>query len=396
MIKQLTRILFEKDENGRSHYRWVIFAIIAVAAIPAIRPVSRWIYTHWVFTYETEFVKRGLIGEVLQLTGIPPSYLIVTIISFLIAGLVVLMLLYVFIKPWSKENFSSDPAGLFFLMAATSSATIPHFLYNIGRFDHILYIFFFICIWFIFKQNRLAAALVFTALSAVALFIHEAYFFILLPLLIVFWFYKDPGTIGFNIARVGIIAGIVLLTWYIGTYGRIYGMEFDDKLAWLESIYGYRIVDSSVAVLFRGLPENLEFSAYWMLRPHMAFHTVFFLIVFSPMFFLCWKLTSHDYLNMFKSAESRNRSLIYLACFSPMLLTPLGFDFFRWWALSFTNLLISFVLLSQNAAYRTQLLSKISEYKYLVILVIAISLVFGMLGNSFSFQWASQIWPLYR
>ena len=73
--------------------------IILIAVYRSFNRVCNWKFTHWVFNYQDEFVKRGLPGEMLRLAGLEVTYDLVSVISTVLVFILLCVMVYIYSLP---------------------------------------------------------------------------------------------------------------------------------------------------------------------------------------------------------------------------------------------------------------------------------------------------------
>lgn len=370
-----------------------LFVILGVLYVVASRPVLDFNYTHWLFNFEHEFLKRALIGELFRLSGIKPTFLVVNIAAYLVTVITAFTLLYVFLKPLVKEgNPQNHWLILFFILAASHSASVQHFVFDNGRFDHFLVLITLFLMYAVKEFPRIWALIVFLVFNLVALLIHEAHFFMFLPLICAWWIYCDRGGTGFNVIRIISLAVLVFATWAISYYGRVYTMPYDVFIGLLQQEFGEMATLASLAVLYRGFSGNIEYNAYWLFTDRILFNFVIFSFIISPTYVLFHRINKALYCVYTDTSEKIVFVVLMLSCLAPLGLLLFGFDVFRWFAISLTNMMIVYSLLSSNYEMRKNLIECLKSNVFLILIIISLSLIFGALGNSWSFRWVFSIW----
>ncbi|WP_139312426.1 hypothetical protein [Chromohalobacter japonicus] len=346
--------------------------------------LSDWNYTHYLFNYDDGFVKRGVVGDVLKTLVGHVSYDLVNFISYVsLGGLCFLFLLFV-----SKAYVDhGGRLGAFLLMvfAATSPATLQHFAFDVGRFDLIIYIVFLLIILsinFLAERSVYATSAVVVAGLSLSVLVHEAALFMILPLSLVFWNYIDSSRKGVVFQGVVFII-IFFMTFLVSTHGEYSALGFEDHLEALRSIYGDRVVSSSLVVIHHSsLEENINRTIRLGLSfPRLVHHgaLVFFMM---PFVYMMYKL----YMSM-RGQTGLRVKIIFIASLSPLALYPLGQDHFRWWSLSITNIILAicFIVL-RDKVVRDGVLSFLEDRVKLVSFVVLFGLVSGPLCVTESFD----------
>ncbi|WP_277811562.1 hypothetical protein [Chromohalobacter canadensis] len=346
--------------------------------------LSDWKYTHYLFNYDDGFVKRGVIGESLKTLVGYISYDLVNFVSYVsLGGLSFLFFLFVS-KPYVGYG-GRFGAFLLMIFAATSPATLQHFAFDVGRFDLIIYIVFILIVLsikFLAERSVYATFVTVVAGLSFAVLVHEAAFFMILPLTLVFWNYIDPSKKGFVFQGIS-FAAIFFMTFLVSTRGGYSALGFEDHLEVLRGVYGDRVVSSSLAVIHNSsLEENIDRTIRLGFSfPRLVHHgaLVFFMMPFA---YMMYKL----YMSIRGQADLRVK-LIFIASLSPLSLYPLGQDHFRWWSLAITNIVLSicFIVLSDKAI-RDGILSFFEDRVRLVSFVVLFGFVSGPLGVTESFD----------
>lgn len=176
--------------------------------------ISDFRFTHFLFNYEYEFLKRGFIGEMWRLSGIsinPERVALFSQSSFWALFLLMAGLFYqvVRIEPDRKVLW------LFFLLLMTHSAFMPHFYVDVGRFDTQNYLLFLLAIFLIFKlESCLLAHFLTSLLLVMMLLIHEAVFFMFFPTLalLLYFRFKSKLSVGGGVSCYCVCN---LYCWYL-------------------------------------------------------------------------------------------------------------------------------------------------------------------------------------
>lgn len=346
--------------------------------------VSNWRYTHYLFNYKDEFVKRGLIGELISLLYNNISYDLVSIFSYIVLGI----LFYLFFIFFSKLYLVYDKnPGAFSLIviAFCSPATLQHFALDVGRFDLIIYSIFILIILAInsfSNKNKLIIFIIINLSLSLSILVHEAAFFMILPLSIVFWNYANHSKKNLILQIISFLF-ILILTFFASTYGKYTSLDFESHLKNLEKIYGNRVIGDSLSVIHHAsIKENLTKTIKVGINFKRLLDHLFFTFFMLPFFYLIYNL----YLSVKNQLNFRIK-VVFLTSLSPLALYPLGHDHFRWLSLAITNFIISiFFIIYRDDALRKQALSFFEEREKLVAFVVFFSFISGPLGVIESFD----------
>ena len=139
-----------------------------------------WSYTHYLFNYDNGFVKRGLIGTIVNATNIPffHTYTFFSILSFITFGISLLLIFNLINKTLQAESIYFNICVWLF----SSSLAIVFLSHSVGYFDN-LGLLTTLCILNIhtFKYKITVALLFFT----LCLFSHEGLFIIFFPVILI-------------------------------------------------------------------------------------------------------------------------------------------------------------------------------------------------------------------
>ncbi len=365
-----------KSPLAQNNLPLILLVLGVLAALRNIKLVSHWHMTHWAFTYEHGFIKRGLIGEITSRVFGTVTPTIINSLSWGIMLLLAAALIYLFIKPALESKRVG--AWLFAIVAVTHSGTIPHFEIDIGRFDHINLLILIVCLFVIRQPSSVLRFAVIPLLCLTGLLVHEAFFFMFLPLIFAIWFYEERCKIW---PKLLILFGLITIAWAIAKYGILSNITADDYIRQLKNRHIFHIAKDSVDVLFRGLKGNLAFNLkdfFSYLRPNITHHIVFALTLL-PSLILFKKLICGISFHA-SACENRWLALLVAAALAPITLYVVATDHFRWWSIAITNLFIVFSYLAVRGQDATRLADVIERSLVIVACVIGTSLVFGPLG----------------
>lgn len=377
-----------------THFRYacVFMGLFALAGIVSYIPLYEleWRMTHYLFNYEFEFVKRGLIGEVLRLTNFPITAANLILLSF--STLILFAITYVLFflsHVYSSEN--QRGAWLFLLLATTHSATLQHFIFDVARFDHFLYLLLFVGLWWI-KRNGSAALLV-AFLTALMVLIHEAAFFITIPIFLSYWLYEKNLSL-FQVRLALMSLWVTTITFLVSYFGQVTLLTFDGHLDLLNSRYSKEIVNEmSLRVLHeRGLLANI----IWALEKgftlgRLLFNTTLFLFCLLPLFYFFRHFFKQNLL-----LKNWRRSLLIFSSFSPLCLYFLGHDYARWWALTITNFFIVLGLICyKETNFKEQLVLYCQQRQVYLGALLASSILLGAVGVVVPFSVAFHIFYFF-
>ena len=359
-------------------YIWcVVLVIAAVVTLRWLGSVSTWHMTHWSFTYEHGFIKRGLVGDITsRLFGAATPQIIYRSV------LAIFILLMIALTCWvTKPAWNSNRAGawLFAILAVTSPATIPHLEYDFGRFDQINLLILLTCLFILSKPSKLLRYSLIPPLCAIALLIHEAFFLMFAPLIIAAWTYEEAFQRVWP--KLFILTILFLLVLTLDRYGIMHTISEKDYMAELQQRHSFRIHPDSIHVLYRTIKENISFNVDELRKyalPNTTHHIVFVLTLL-PTLALFYRITV-ALCCYGRTVENVGRLSLILAALSPLSLCALASDFFRFWAIALTNLFVIYAYLATRLKRENILANVVEDSPVIVACILALSLIFGPLG----------------
>jgi hypothetical protein len=237
----------------------LLVVLLVFVGLKYLGTTSPWKLTHWLFSYELGFVKRGLVGTLIQASsagGVVSGEAIVAT-ALVIAGLF-LMVLGAFACPL----FAGRPrrGALAIGTVALLSPGVGFLLSDLGRFD-ILNLT--LCLLALMAASALGRfpAVWFVAVSFVALLIHEAALLLCLPMLFV-TFLELNGQLGALLDRsrwpwLALVAAPPLLLFVALTYLGFSDRPLPELVASLAAHADFEPAPRSAYVLLRPLRSNL-------------------------------------------------------------------------------------------------------------------------------------------
>ena len=351
--------------------------------------LSNWKYTHYLFSYESGFVKRGLIGELISILPIYASYSVINIIAYSSVFILCSIFILIFIKLWVKHQ---EHYGffLFMLLVLTSPATLQHFFYDVGRFDIYIYICSTSIMYGIYTFGSKHYIITFFLVScflSILILIHEATFFTITPLVLMFWHYIDSSkkTIVLQIVSFMIV---FLLTYLVSTKGDYTALTAEDHVLKLQSIYGSRVSKLSVDVLHNiSLEENIFLTIKNGLTLDSLSNHIYFLLFSLPSFYFSLGL-----YHRLKEHITIKIGMLFLSVSSPLALYPLGYDYFRWWSFTITNVILVIIFLClKNSKFSEAIFKYFEDKRKLVFFIIVLGFISGPLEYIKSFSIAENL-----
>lgn len=360
----------------------LFFLIIPIlfALFNSYNPIDDFNYTHWLFNYNYQFIKRGLIGQILNILSIKPTLEAVYFFSYVILLLMFYLFVLFFwntIKPFNTELI------LFFLLVIFHSATLQHFHYDIGRFDQIGIIATILLIFLLPRVTITLQVIIILFTFSVLILIHEALFIIFGPLIFVYWIFLIRYENHLVIYKILIFVSLSIMTLAVSKYGLMKVISAKNYYELLSRIYGSFVDKGAVLVLYRNFDDNFEFTH------QIGFsigHHILMLLVVAPIIFLLSILFYNYHLKVRDLNVKAKYFTFILSAISPLILYPIAVDRFRWISIAITNIFIVIAILIQDNNFKLTLIKTFENHKLIVIITLILSLLLGPLEVGLSFS----------
>ena len=391
--------MYNKKIELNSYTNFFIFIILVpciyLRGFDTMMPFNE---TQYLFNYEFEFLKRGFLGEILRLTFDEVN---TQIIYFFSQFFLILLLIILYKKFFLDFNRKSNVYKLIFsITVITSPLTLQHFILDIGRQDIVNLVITFQALFLIDKLHKrnffLASLILF--ISSIMLLIHEVSFFLFVPMIFGFWFYKSSYKNILNLQFL-LFLFIILITALISTHGLSSKFSYIELNKYMLEKYIFTVEtekavffkSDTLMVLFRDLfnsyDPNVEHGIIGDTIKHtfkkrILINNVLILTLMSPIFFIVYKL----YREFLKVSNFKTKILL-ISALSPTFMFFLGYDHLRWYSIIFTNIfIVIFYLSNQKSIYQKIILENVKKYKRLYLYLIPASLLLGPAGHVTTFD----------
>ncbi len=288
---------------------------------------------HFALSYETEFLRRGLVGEAFRLLEISPWGAAPGV--FTLAVLLLLNGVYA-LGANALLRQRADPVLALILVALWASpAALPHLAADFGRFDALLILL--LGVWAVcsFALSAILSLALLTLVACVAVLSHELAVFATVPIGLALWLIRyDEPAISVRTVTFGLVISVAFAP--IWTFGNADILTPEGVTAMITERYGagdYSI-ELMLLVLFGDIAEYAKYAArqaalFAPLREHLTFFGIMsgFLLLLGVMAAVAVRRLP------------RLGWVAGLACLTPLALYPLGYDYFRW---------LSFVLINMT------------------------------------------------
>jgi hypothetical protein len=340
VIRTRIAAVFTDDET---FWRNLIVLVGGLAFLKGARLPSLWAATQAQFDYSAGFIKRGLYGELMDLLRIH-HYLPFAAFSFLILA-VFLVLLWRYVDARRSGIVGLMVAAVFF--SSFSFTFLAHLVGYLGVFLTLLTI---ATLLIPRKEARICAGIL---VVLCGILIHEMFLFTCLPLLLLDAALEDTDRTGrlrlkYAALLLGTAIGVTLVTTLPRSLPPKRLASYSRQLAGKTD---FALRQDCVAVLGRSLKDNLQImghicrSGWWATSEVEALFEVAPLLLF--LLFVSFGLINRTRADLPKTALKIGVVAISL---SPVVLSFLGWDVYRFYAWAGWNCFFAFVILRRRLA----------------------------------------------
>lgn len=289
-----------------------------------------WKTSQFFFNYQDlGFVKRGLVGSLIHPFPILHTRLALFLMAWsFVAGLAVLFA-RALVCSW--RAFAKRDGLMLLLLCMSSPALFLRQGFDAGRFDALGLMAVLLSLVFIRRGNLWAAGVC----SALALLTHEAYFVINLPLLIAYYQRLHPEVSQRDAFPLAKLLGLPCLVFaaltLFGSYEpglRSLTDYFQRNPAFLAADEGV-VNGDAIEVLTRGLGDNFKYNFQLLIEKKAE--------LYVPVI-LAWGALMTAFFWRFHRDNALRRGWLFFSCFTPLLLSLIACDVYRWVALAATNM----------------------------------------------------------
>lgn len=326
--------------------------------------IDDYLYTSWLFNYDYGFMRRALLGEIISFFNLDYSYRSIRAIAAIILLILFYLFSYLAIKSLNHLHIHKNKAlyisSFMFLPFLTTQ-----WILELGRFDQIIQIMQLVCIICIIKTKRHYASFFLASLTiALSALIHEASLIIFIPTIILIFHLKFKN----NVATISLTSFLFLALFSMMLFGKIDAHHANliiEKYKDLEKFNYYAVRTTRLSNL-----DNIIVSYYSMINNKTYVHIILSILYLYPA--LCF----------FKKVFSSTKYFYtFIFCLTPIGLSIIAFDYFRWIALAFFNLsILSFYLIISEQANNFEISQYITERKNKILAYGLVSLMIGALG----------------
>lgn len=358
---------------------WLVAAAVTLAAFSA--GIAHWNRTHWLFSWEHGFVKRGLVGTVYSgfvdvVTARDLLVLQCLIALAAAAGLAALVAAALRADAAAHGAGNGAPAVKAALVAAVLLAApglVVQLFHDLGRFDVFGLILLGLVVALLPRLGRTAGLALRALAGALAILIHEAHALWVAPAALALWYDRWRAAPQALPALSTTLVGLALVTALVWrfTYARHFDLETTMEI--LQQRATFEVVEASVMVHFRGVADNMAYTVGHVSDARRLAGLGLGLVL----------LAAHGWLLLWllgPAARRRRTEAAVLAAlaFAPLALIAVGYDFGRWLAMVNVTLVLLFVAAVGRGA---PVLSRLGEGGMLLLLLaVIVMLLLGPFG----------------
>ncbi|OUS41566.1 hypothetical protein A9R00_00290 [Oleispira antarctica] len=317
--------------NIKSIYISSALLILVTILSTQFELVEDWKATHWVMSYDLEFIKRGAIGSITSdLFTLP-----ISLEQISLAAYCVYFLLSIFLILYVVPAFKDDLPLITLLLS--SGFALQQLGYDIGRFDHIVLLLTLVTLKIapLCKNNPALVTILLILLSALSMLVHEAAALIAIPLTF------SALSISIIKNEKSYLCPSVYLASSICIFFAIIIMGSpitspEQWVAFLQSKADFVINLNSAAVTHNSLQDNILISFERLITTKTANRMLLVFIFSSAYIYIIYRIFQKQLIN-------ENRSIAFLTLLPIMATIPLfflGLDYYRWIALAMLNTLL--------------------------------------------------------
>ena len=350
---------------SKINYLYFLVPCILIGFFSAVRWPSAWTATHALFDYSQGFSKRSLYGNFLSFFFENKiSYLDIAIINFSIFFVWLLTLVILIKKLVDKKLIDYKIACVFFLS--------PGFIFQVHTIGYLEHVAYFLFLLSFFIRNLLIHLISKFLIILILPFIHEGLLLMIVPAIL----FDTYLILKKNNLKYKMLIGIMFFVTIIGTGYNSITNKSEIELKNYEKYIHDKALD------FNARGDNVEtlrndivkafiiMQEYWSRLTHWVklFMGLIFLLPL-PIFLFFILIKSHR--EKFGRIKDLTFYFIILSCFAPMLLIPIAFDIWRWFAMiQFTTFITIFIY-----CYRIGVNLKLKNYTYLFNLLFIITVL---------------------
>ena len=334
-----------------AHWPWWVFGfLLALNLLKGMRMPGRWAVTHYLFTYQNGFIKRGFFGEILHrlFGGWTASYFLLSAIAIAVLVAVVWLIARI------AKRLPDTPERWSWLVVFLASPAIALFAHLVGYLEQLSYLA--IAVLLLQRRWRMRVAIAIACAILLPL-IHEAALFWAAPLVgLALLLGGDEGAPVWSrrMQTVAAVAALWVVTTAItGTAGRVTNAQMNDLRDDRTRFFEIRPRQDAFSTLTVPLGDAYRDMRTRWADPETQYDMAFSLLVFGPgaIFLILVATRQARRLDLSDGARRVIVLGVVAAVAAPMLLHIIGWDRHRWNALATLNAgLAGLIVLSARVA----------------------------------------------
>jgi hypothetical protein len=296
--------------------------------------IGYWKPSHFVVNYETEFSKRGIIGQAFQLLQVEPSIGNATAFSYGLVAVLVVLFWYLGTRCIGTDG-REWPVYVSFLLF--SPAGFLQFGVDLGRFDQI-HIVILIATVLLLRTSYQALVPLLCVLGTLA---HESFVVTTAPVIVVILCHHAL-VVGNRITWAALAALSTGVTFAaVLMFGQVNGATLVQMQSELVSMgVPAKMASETTRIWQWSVQDNIETTLrYYFKKPHiLAWNMASVSLVLAYMAVWTRNMSVPD--NLSGRVKTRFRVLLLTVAATPLLLLPAGLDAARWAAIMCVNQLV--------------------------------------------------------
>lgn len=371
----------ESDETWRRAL--VFFLLLSFSVMTNWGVFTDWNYTQWLFDYDFGLIKRGLAGQLATSVGLVRSYANVRALCAVLALSLAATLWLLFTRIAAVDRKRTG-GWLFALFWLTHPCTLPHYFFDMGRLDTLSLLICTLAVLGILHAKQRPALAIAVLASTSLILVHEANALLFVPLLFACWLHSSWSRL-VVLDWVAAALGLGWLAWLelkIGSIAGVPGFTLDTFHKHLQA--GSEHIDLfAVEPLFRSPGDNYTYSAGYLNHVEFVMNMLFFVLGLAPSFVLIYHMGKAAYADV----KLRLPDLVLVgAVVSPLVVSAVAADYFRWLAISLTNVGLALVVVARNNGTADRLCQSTFRNKGLLFTCLALHCALGGVAHDSSFN----------
>ncbi|ALH95123.1 hypothetical protein [Acinetobacter equi] len=343
----------------------VLFIHSRVYSLDFSLTLDPYMYSTWLFSYEYGFMQRGFIGEIFNQLNLNKNYNSIRSISFSIVLILYYLLYILILNILKKTNLSKKNIILYISCFFFCSFTLSEFILEAGRFDQIFQILTLLFLFILIKiKSYIISSLYILLIIPLITITHEAGIIIFLPLILSIYYLEYKKIIPIIVFLALSIISITL----ISHFGKINTLHLEKLISTYEEYRGYN--EFAFRTTSLSLYENLLMNWHSLIERKTFIPIILSLIIIYPV------------IRLITISISKTSYLYYfIFTMSPLALSLIAYDYFRWISLFLFNFFILFTyLINKKLISNSQLRDNLIKYRKNIIIYCTLSLFLGPLG----------------